>query len=194
MSLRVIAGSARGTKLKAVPGDTTRPIMDRVKEALFSIIGADIFEATFVDLYAGTGSVGIEALSRGAAHAIFVERDRRAVTTIRDNLGRTRLDDRAIVLGRDVFQALKRPPVARADFVFLAPPQYRGLWLRTLHALDGNRAWHDRDCRVVVQIDPSEWVEALHLRCLRETDRRTYGKTMLVFFRFDADADVGELS
>ena len=73
LSLRVIAGKARGMKLKAVPGASTRPIMDRAKEALFSIIGSDIRGANFLDLFAGTGSVGIEALSRGAEFALFVE-------------------------------------------------------------------------------------------------------------------------
>ena len=188
MSLRVIAGSARGVKLKAAPGDSTRPIMDRVKEALFSIIGADIFEANFVDLFAGTGSVGIEALSRGASHAWFVERDGRAIRAIRANLDRAKLKPRATVLQRDVFQLLKRPPAERADFVFIAPPQYRGLWMETLNALDRNRAWHDQDCRVIAQIDPSELVEDLNLSHLRETDRRVYGNTMLLFFEFQCAA------
>ena len=76
MSHRVIAGFAKGRKLKLVPGDSTRPIMDRVKEALFSIIGQSILDTQFLDLFGGTGSVGIEALSRGAAHVTFVERDR----------------------------------------------------------------------------------------------------------------------
>lgn len=188
MSLRVIAGSARGVKLKAVPGSSTRPIMDRVKEALFSIIGADIFEANFVDLFAGTGSVGIEALSRGAAHAWFVERDRRATAAIRANLERAKLQSRATVQQRDVFQLLKRPPADRADFLFLAPPQYRGFWLETLKALDASDAWRDQDCRVIAQIDPSELVEDIQLRHLRETDRRVYGKTMLLFYAFKPGA------
>ena len=183
MSLRVIAGSARGARLKAVPGDSTRPILDRVKEALFSIIGADIYEARFLDLFAGTGSVGIEALSRGAEHAVFVERDRRAAATIRDNLKRARLEPRATVLGRDVFACLKRPPDQRFDFVFAAPPQYLGLWRKTLLALDANDAWRDRDCVVIVQIDPSE-LEDLPLTRLQETDRRVYGRTMLLFYAF----------
>ena len=159
--------------------------MDRVKEALFSIIGADIYEARFLDLYAGTGSVGIEALSRGAEHAVFVERDRKAATTIRDNLERVRLEARATVLQRDVFACLKRPPTQRFDFVFLAPPQYLALWRKTLLALDANAAWHDRDCAVIVQIDPRE-LEDLQLRHLQETDRRVYGRTMLLFYAFAA--------
>jgi 16S rRNA (guanine(966)-N(2))-methyltransferase RsmD len=88
MSLRVIAGTARGRKLKSVPGDATRPIMDRVKEALFSILGSFVHGSRFLDLFGGTGSVGIEALSRGAAHATFCEIDRAALQVLRDNLQR----------------------------------------------------------------------------------------------------------
>ena len=89
--MRVIAGSAKGIALQAVPGSSTRPISDRVKEALFNILGPDIVGARVLDLFAGTGSVGIEALSRGAAQAVLVELRSRAVTTIRANLRRTQL-------------------------------------------------------------------------------------------------------
>ena len=84
--MRVISGSAKGRNLQSVPGDSTRPITDRVKEALFNIFGADIVDADFLDLFGGTGGVGIEALSRGAAHAVFVEKNRKAQETIKANL------------------------------------------------------------------------------------------------------------
>lgn len=82
MSHRVIAGIAKGRKLKMVPGEGTRPIMDRVKEALFSILGANVPEANILDLFAGTGAVGIEALSRGASFARFIDRDKAAIRTV----------------------------------------------------------------------------------------------------------------
>ncbi|MBN2303959.1 MAG: RsmD family RNA methyltransferase, partial [Anaerolineae bacterium] len=89
--MRVIAGSAKGRKLKMVPGDSTRPVMDRVKEALFNILGTSVMDCSFLDLFAGTGSVGIEALSRGAERAVFVDMDRFAIRTIHENLALTRL-------------------------------------------------------------------------------------------------------
>jgi 16S rRNA (guanine(966)-N(2))-methyltransferase RsmD len=82
----VIAGTAKGRKLKMVPGDSTRPIMDRAKEALFNILGARVRGCSFLDLFAGTGSVGIEALSRGAERVLFVDNNRLAIRTIRENL------------------------------------------------------------------------------------------------------------
>ncbi|MHB8933930.1 MAG: RsmD family RNA methyltransferase, partial [Bellilinea sp.] len=89
---RIIAGTARGTRLTAVPGDITRPITDRVKEALFNIVGADIIGASWLDLFAGTGSVGLEALSRGANYVRLNDLHRQAITTIKTNLTLTRLE------------------------------------------------------------------------------------------------------
>src|SRR5258708_36948405 len=102
MPMRVIAGTAKGRMLKRVPGEGTRPIMDRVKEALFSILGDNIRGTSFLDLYAGRGSVGIEALSRGAVRAVFVENSRPAITTIEENLKATGLAAKATILRRDV--------------------------------------------------------------------------------------------
>jgi 16S rRNA (guanine(966)-N(2))-methyltransferase RsmD len=180
MPLRVIAGSARGRRLKRVPGDSTRPIMDRVKEALFSIIGRDILGAVVLDLFAGTGSVGIEALSRGAASVTFVDRDRQAVDTIRDNLELTHLSSRAVVRRADALAVLNGPPDRAYDLIYVAPPQYRGLWLDALRALEANPAWIPAGARVIVQIDPREQVP-LDLRRLRLVDERRYGKTLLLF-------------
>ena len=95
-------------KLKQVPGKGTRPMMDRAKEALFNIIGEDILDSGFLDLFSGTGSVGIEALSRGADYAVFVELHQSAIRVIRDNLRHTRLGERASVLRRSAFD-IPRP-------------------------------------------------------------------------------------
>ena len=184
MSLRVIAGSARGMKLKAVPGDSTRPIMDRVKEALFSIIGSDIVGATMLDLFAGTGSVGIEALSRGAAHALFVDVNGRALRTVRGNLAHTRLNEKARVIRRDAIALLEKPPERKFDFVYIAPPQYHGLWLRALQTIDANRSWHRPGCQIIAQIDPREYDDEAAFEHLELEDQRVYGRTMLVFYRF----------
>ena len=182
MSLRVIAGSAKGRRLKRVPGNSTRPIMDRVKEALFSIIGPAVIDATFLDLFAGTGSVGIEALSRGAAQAVLVERDRLAVETIKENLAITKLGDNAIVRRADVFAFLKRQPDQNYDYIYIAPPQYKALWIDTLKALDKNPAWISDTTEVIVQIDPNERSQPILFDRLEEVDQRQYGKTQLIFF------------
>ena len=182
MSLRVIAGSAKGCRLKRVPGNSTRPVMDRVKEALFSILGRGVIDTTFIDLFAGTGSVGIEALSRGAAQVVFVENSRLAVRTIQANLEITRLGADAIIRRTDVFAFLKRPPDGVADYIYVAPPQYKGIWLETLKTLDANPAWISEGTTVIVQIDPSEFEKQLIFKYLELYDQRRYGKTVLLFF------------
>lgn len=178
----MIAGTAKGRKLLLVPGGGTRPITDRVKEALFNILGADVRQAAFLDMFAGTGSVGIEALSRGAAFARFLELDPRAVQTIRANLKLTQCEGRAEVLRADAFRYLERAPDRQFDFVFVAPPQYQELWARALLALEAHPGWLAPDAWVIVQIDPREYAEK-SLQNLIEFDQRRYGNTLLVFYR-----------
>ena len=178
----MIAGSARGTRLRRVPGTQTRPIGDRVKEALFSILSPQLHGCRFLDLYAGTGSVGIEALSRGAAQAVFIERDRKALQTIRHNLQHTRLDQNAVIRAGDVLRLLQRPIPEPFDLLFLAPPQYRGLWSQTLRTLVQAPTWWHADSTIIAQIDPDER-EDIKLTCWAESDWRRYGNTALWFFQ-----------
>ncbi len=123
---RVIAGSARGVRL-AAPGPGTRPIGDRVKQTLFAVLEPELEGARVLDLFAGSGAGGIEALSRGAAHAVFVEKDGGACRVIAENLRRTGLTDRATVVRRDVAGWLNHDAGAKADApynVVLADPPY----------------------------------------------------------------------
>ena len=117
--MRVIAGEFRSRRLKSIPGDATRPTPERLREALFDILAPRIEGATFLDAYAGTGAVGIEALSRGARHAFFLERDRQALETIRENLASLGLERRAMVIAGPVLVTMAR---TAADIVFLDPP------------------------------------------------------------------------
>jgi len=182
--MRVISGTAKGRKLKPVPGDTTRPVTDRVKEAVFDILGANVRDARFLDLFAGTGGVGIEALSRGAREAVFVEKERPALETIRFNLERTRLSAGARVVRADVLAFLRGNPQA-FEYIYVAPPQYRELWLAVLRALDAQPAWLAGDGEIVVQIDPREHQEAA-LHHFEPIDRRRYGSTLVVFYAHKA--------
>jgi 16S rRNA (guanine966-N2)-methyltransferase len=178
--MRVITGKAKGRRLKSVPGTGTRPVTDRAKSALFSILGSDVIGCRFLDLFAGTGQVGIEALSRGAAGAVFVERAGLALHTIQENLAHTRLAEDARVVRADVFDFLTRLPDA-FDYVYVAPPQYKGLWVQTLGMLDAAPGWLVEDGWAIVQIHPQEF-EALPLARLRLFDQRTYGGVMLCFY------------
>lgn len=188
--MRVISGSARGRKLKSPRSSETRPIMDRVKTALFDILAPDILGMRVLDLFAGTGAVGIEALSRGAESATFVERSPDAWRLVRENLALTRLSDRAEVLRTDAFAYLQQAAAAHRhfDLVYVAPPQYAGLAARALLQLDQARL-AEPDGLVIVQIDPQERgeVDMLPLTRLRRYDERRYGSTLLLFYTHDTD-------
>jgi len=178
---RIIGGSARGRRLQMVPGSGTRPISDRAKESLFNILGADIQAAEVLDLFAGTGGVGIEALSRGASRATFVEADRLAVNIIQANLKTVGFAERGRVLRSDVFIYLRNTPKNGFDFIHVAPPQYHNLWAETVTAIDGRPDWVNPDGVVVAQIDPREFSE-LALTNLALVDQRRYGSTLLAFY------------
>ena len=178
--MRVIAGTAKGRKLTDVKGPGTRPITDRAKSALFSILSYDVRDARFLDLFAGTGQVGIEALSRGATQAVFVEQGQEAIRTIYANLRLTRLEKNAKVERTDVFRFLTGTPQP-FDYVFIAPPQYRQLWVKTLHQIDNLSAWLAEDGWVIVQINPVEY-QPQELVNLQLFDQRTYGGVMLCFY------------
>ena len=180
-NLRIIGGTARGRRLRSVPGDITRPITDRVKESFFDILGPDIREATLLDLFAGTGSVGIEALSRGAEFVRFVDRHRRAIKTLRANLAHTGLTKGAEVLRMDAFALLEQEADREFDYVYIAPPQYKGMWKRALLSIDLHSEWLREDAWAIVQIHPVEF-DPPKLQNLVEFDQRRYGSTLLVFY------------
>lgn len=183
--MRVVAGEARGRKLKGPDTESTRPIIDRVKTALFDILSWRVEDVRVLDLFAGVGSVGIEALSRGAASATFVEQDAGVVNILRDNLRTTHLAERAETLRMDVFAFLQ---LARAqgrefDIIYIAPPQYHGLAARTVARLDAAPLTPPGGL-VIAQIHPKERadLDELALTTLRRRDERRYGSTLLVFF------------
>ncbi len=182
--VRVVSGSARGLSLVAPAGRTTRPTGDRVRQAVHNALeslGA-IEDAEVLDLFAGSGAMGIEALSRGAAHATFVETDRAALAALRTNLTRCRVAERATVVAGDATRgrqdhraAAARPP---ATLVLADPPYAFDAWAELLATLQASGALAD-DVLVVAESDrviapPPGWAT------VRE---RTYGGTVVVFLR-----------
>ena len=178
--MRVISGTAKGRKLKS-PGKATRPITDRVKENLFNILGPRVIEAEVLDLFAGAGSVGLEALSRGARHATFVESNDEALRTLVENLHLTGLAPRAKVVREDVFRFLRRGPGALYDLVYVAPPQYKEYWIDTLELLDKGE-FLAPEGEIVAQIHPKEF-RTINLKSYDLSDERKYGSTLLCFYR-----------
>lgn len=134
--MRVIAGSARHIPLETVPGDGTRPTTDRIKETLFNMIQFQIAGESFLDLFSGSGAIGIEALSRGAREAVFVDNDRRAADCIRRNLEATHLSEKAVLYPLDVITAIAQMKGHTPfSFVFMDPPYRAGMEESVLCAL-----------------------------------------------------------
>ena len=179
--MRVIAGKAKGHKLQMVPGDSTRPITDRSKEALFSILGDWIYDTRVLDLFGGTGAVGIEALSRGAEYVHFVDMNRNAVRTINANLRHCHFDQMASVERANSFTVLEKYEGAPFDLIYVAPPQYREMWLKALHAIDERPQLLAKYGAVIVQIHSREDAPT-DLSNLEEYDRRRYGSVLMIFY------------
>jgi len=181
MSLRVIAGKAKGRKLRSVPGDTTRPITDRVKEALFNILAGDVLDSNWWDLFAGTGAVGIEALSRGAAAVRFSDSNRLPIETIKANVEHCGFKSQSEIRRGDAFTLLAGTADRQFEYIYIAPPQYQELWEKALELVDENITWLTEDAWVIAQIDPKEY-QPLRLVNLEELEQRKYGSTLLVFY------------
>lgn len=181
MSLRVIAGSAKGRKLMSVPGDTTRPVMDRVKEALFNILMDDVIDSNWWDLFAGTGAIGIEAISRGAKFVRFSDLNRAPIDTIKANVSHCKFDTQSEVRRGDAFSMLAGIADKKFEYIYIAPPQYKEMWSNALKLVDDHMDWLTEDGTVIVQIDPTEYQE-ITLNNLVEGDQRKYGSTLLIFY------------
>jgi 16S rRNA (guanine966-N2)-methyltransferase len=148
--MRVIAGSARRLLLKTPEGMDTRPTTDRIKETLFNMLMPYIPGSVFVDLFSGSGGIGIEALSRGATKAYFVESNQKAVACITDNIEHTHFTNKAVVLKQDVFAALRGSIREHADVIFMDPPYNQEYEKRVLEILK-DASYVDEDTLIVVE-------------------------------------------
>ncbi len=186
---RVIAGSARGIRLLS-PGEGTRPLADRVKETLFAILEPDLPDAKMLDLFAGSGAGGIEALSRGAAQAVFVDKDRAACRTIGENLARTRLAERGVIVQEDTMSYLlgRMPADGPFDVVLADPPYANTEWLQEILRILGTPPASGKP----PILTPEAWVVAKHPwrkapppadGLLASVRTRRFGETVLTFYR-----------
>lgn len=175
--MRVIAGSARRLLLKTAEGMDTRPTTDRIKETLFNMIQNDLYGCAFLDLFAGSGAIGIEALSRGAREAVFIENGKEQLACIRENLKTTKLSEKATVLACDVQAGLKRlsGENRRFDFIFMDPPYDHELERRVLEAvIDTSLA--DEDTVFIVEASLQtdfSWAAPLGYEMIRSKEYKT---------------------
>lgn len=182
--MRVVSGSARGRNLKAVPGTGTRPTTDKVKEALFSMIGPYFDGGTALDLFAGTGGLGIEALSRGMDHAVFVDLEYKSIEIVRANLKTTGFEDKAEVYKNDAERAIKAlaKREIKFDLVFLDPPYRLKNGDKLMESMDLLDLLAD-EATVVLEYDSSFSYPASFGK-FTEVRKAVYGETTLSIYRY----------
>lgn len=180
--MRVIAGTARGVPLRAPKDRATRPITDRVKETLFAILGERVPDARVLDLYAGSGAIGIEALSRGAASVVFIEHGRAALESLRANLASTRTSDGARVHAADVEAYLRTPADGPFDLAVLDPPYDASAIVTPLRAVVPHLA-----PGAVVVVKHFWRTEVPDIERLTVVRQRRFGETMLTFLELEGE-------
>ena len=176
VTMRVIAGKARSLRLKTIEGMDTRPTTDRIKETLFNMLQPYMADCRFLDLFAGSGAIGIEALSRGADCCVFVEQQRKAAECIRDNLKFTRLDGQARVMVMDAVSAIRKLDGGEPfQCIFMDPPYRKNLELDVLEALQGT-SLIDEDTLIIVEASLNttwEQVETMGYQIVKEKRYKT---------------------
>lgn len=174
--MRVIAGKARRLPLKTLPGADTRPTTDRIKETLFNILQPELLDCRFLDLFSGSGAIGIEALSRGAQKAVFVEKNPKACACIRDNLAFTKLVPDGQVMNMDVLQALRSlEGEGPFDCIFMDPPYGMDLERSALEYLSGS-ALADENTLIIVEAElhtDFSYVEEMGYELTRSKEYKT---------------------
>ena len=183
--MRVISGASRGKKLFSIEGNNTRPTLDRVKEALFNIIQSNIKETFVLDLFAGTGGLGIEALSRGAKKAIFCDNSKEAINVINKNVEGTKNQDKAVIINKDFNELLidLANKKLKFDLIFLDPPYKTDYVITALQKIIMSNLLSDNGIIIVETDDPKKEEEILKIKNIKIFDKRKYGSVWLIFIR-----------
>jgi 16S rRNA (guanine(966)-N(2))-methyltransferase RsmD len=180
--MKIVAGKNRGNKLKSLKGLSIRPTSQKVREALFDILGISIEGTYFLDLFAGTGAIGIEALSRGAQKVIFIEKEVKCIKIIKENLKKTKNDQNSLVFKIDFLSGIKLLAKKNylLDYIFLDPPYNMGLANISLLEIS-KLTILKKNSLVIVQHYKKEKVEE-NINNLKLFDQRKYGESYLSFF------------
>ena len=180
--MRVIAGTAKGTKLNSIDDISTRPTLDRVKEPLFSIIQNNIVESNVLDLFAGSGALGIESLSRGAKHCTFCDKSYKSIQMLKENINKTRMEEKSTILNVDYNKCLEGLK-EKYDVIFIDPPYKQDIAVKAIEKII-NLKILSKDWIIILETDE----EKRELEELKEVkvevyDKRKYGRVKLLFIR-----------
>ena len=183
--MRVISGKVRGLKLDTPKNLDVRPTTDRVKESLFNIINPYIRESNILDLFAGTGSLGIECLSRGAKNCIFVDKSKESIGIVKSNIKKARVENESTILNIDFKDAVKRLSVQKQKFdvIFMDPPYYENMFIDCLKSIDEFSLLKE-DGLVVVEHDTNDLFDD-NIGRLYKSREKKYGNTTITFYKLE---------
>ncbi len=181
--MRVISGSARGTKISSIESELTRPTLDRVKESLFNIIQERIKDSVVLDLFAGSGALGIEAISRGAKRAYFCDKNSQAINMIKQNLEKTRFINKSVIINKDYKKCLNDID-EKLDIIFIDPPYKDNLSVESVNIIN-EKGILNKDGIMIIETDEicrdKRGLE--NLKNIRIIDERKYGRVNLIFIK-----------
>lgn len=182
--MRVIAGEARGHKLETLKGNATRPTMDKVKGAIFNMIAPNICDSCVLDLFAGSGALGIEALSRGAQRAVFVDKSRDSIGIIKKNLEHTKLKEKSLVINSDALEAVLRlkDSELKFDIIFIDPPYNKKIAQKALIFLESNGILKDKGIIIVEHSKDEDLPD--YVGKFKKQKFRQYGITIISFYQY----------
>lgn len=181
--MRIISGTARGTKLYTLEGQTTRPTLDRVKESLFNIIQNEIPNSIFLDLFSGSGAIGLEAASRGAKKAILCDKSKDAIKIINKNIEKTHLSEKIELYNLDYELLLKTKVKEKLDIVYIDPPYDSDFVIKSIKCIIEQKLTDEKTVIIIETDDEQRILKDLENLEIEITDTRKYGRASLIFLQ-----------
>ena len=181
--MRIISGTARGTKLFTLEGETTRPTLDRVKESMFNIIQNEVQNSIFIDLFSGSGAIGLEAASRGAKRVILCDKSKRAINIINKNIEKTHLKEKVELYNLDYELLLKTKIKEQADIIYIDPPYKSDFALKAVNIILEKRLVNENSTIIIETDEEEKILRELEKIEIKITDKRKYGRAILIFLK-----------
>ena len=182
-NMRIISGKARGTKLYTLEGMQTRPTLDRVRESLFNIIQSDIQDAIILDLFAGSGAIGLEAISRGAKKAIFCDKEKSAINIIKKNIEKTHFEEKSEIYNMDYKECIEEIKHKKIDIVYIDPPYDTDYVSKSIRKMIDLKIVNDETIMIIETDDEERIIREIEKIDVKITDIRVYGRVHMIFIK-----------
>ncbi len=181
--MRIISGTARGTKLFTLEGETTRPTLDRVKESMFNIIQNEVQNSIFIDLFSGSGAIGLEAASRGAKRVILCDKSKQAINIINKNIEKTHIKEKVELYNLDYELLLKTKIKEQADIIYIDPPYKSDFAINAVNIILENGLVSEHSTIIIETDEEEKILRELEKIEIKITDKRKYGRAILIFLK-----------